>query len=378
MSSPDVATEHSSSVDVANHTDGTIQHKSALHTIPLQSPEDDINERKESNSPVAVDEFKKKVSVFNPYEFETKRLGKSPVDVKDTLKTSALEIFVEFFGMTRVELFGKPEYMAAIYNEGAVPATWQFLDKGNPMPSSPHMRCLTRFRLPAATEIDRSESYRVCLFTPENIPTDDKQQLNQIIPRQDDSWVYTQFKVSEGLQSDPMILDRRLLYTRSGELAKGNVSISFDFIHPIDLKCQPRRVKLDFGFLDGSPRRNRMYFELAKALKRGKWCPIHKSEVRCHEDAAMYSPFTVDSQDLNSGEINRMIRIEVYRWYKNGTTKLLGFVQTTFERMIALKTNDQLYWWPAEDGISAAKVIVREAKTSDMDVSLSLRMTSMF
>lgn len=345
------------SVPTVNEDNETI---SKLDDIPLK------------NKTTHVVDLKKKESLVNPFKHETKLLSAKQTDLVDTLKTAAVEIYLEFFGMSRVELFGKTECLAALFNEGTQPGTWQFLEKGESMSSGLHMRCFKKFRLPAATDVDRSESYLVCLFMAENI------QKGELTLTHGDAWAYAKFTIAEVLDCEEMIIDKRLTYSRSGAIAKGNVSFSLDFIYPIDSNNQHKGICIDFGFLEGCPRRNRMFFEMSKMLRRGKWTPFYKSEVRCFDDAAKYDLASIDAQDFHGGQLNKMNRLELFRWYKNGKTKLLGFVQTNFEKLLALKQGDQLYWWPAEDGISTAKIIVKDVKSTDTDFNLVLRMSSMF
>lgn len=285
----------------------------------------------------------------------------------ETLKTSAVEIYLEFFSMTRVELFGRTECCAIIFHEGTEPGWWQVLEKGEMMPSGLHMRCFKKFRLRAATEIDRSETYLVSLFATESAQT--QQELNFT-----EAWAYTEFTVAEVIDCKQMILDKRLKYGKSGVLAKGSVSVTLDIIYHMD--CD-KSISIDFGFLQGSPRRNRMYFELSKALRCEKWTPMYKSEVRAHYEASNFDLATLNVQAFHGGDVNKMVRLELFRWYKNGKTKSLGFVQTNFEKLIALKPNDQLYWWPSEDGISTAKTTILNVKSTDKSFVLSLRMASM-
>lgn len=341
---------------------------SKLDDIPLKI----VKEQNGDHQTIDVVDLNKKGSLVNPFKHETRLLSARQSNLVDTLKTAAVEIYLEFFGMSRVELFGKTECLAALFNEGTQPGTWRFLEKGEPMPTGLHMRCFKKFRLPAATDVDRSESYLVCLFMAENI------QKDELTLSHGDAWAYAKFTVAEVLECDEMIIDKRLNYTRTGAIAKGNVSFSLDLIYPIDSNNQHKRICIDFGFLEGCPRRNRMFFEMSKTLRCGKWTPFYKSEVRCFDDAAKYDLASIDAQNFHGGELTKMNRLELFRWYKNGKTKLLGFVQTNFEKLLALKQGDQLYWWPAEEGISTAKIIVKDVKSNDTEFNLMLRMSSMF
>lgn len=338
-----------------------------LQNIPLTNSENDTGFSLENGTSRNTDESK--VDLYDPSEAGAERSEENNLDILASLKTSAVELFVEFYGMTRIELFGRTHCFTVLFSEGTAPGSWDIADQSNLMPCEYHMRSFQRFRLRAATEVDRAETYLLALFASETIPVDRK------LLTAENAWAFAEFTVRQILESDQMILEKRLKYGKSGVLAKGSVSLALDVIYHVE---HDRKVALEFGFLTGSPRRNRMYFEICKALRRGKWTPLYKSEIRNHDEVNKFETASVDGQDLHGGDMSKLIRLELFRWYKNGRVKLLGFIQTNFEKLSNLKTNDQLYWWPAEEGISCAKVIVQDVMSTDKQLFLALRMANMF
>lgn len=340
-----------------------------FENIPLSSNDPHEQDDASARSRYSEKQSSKRSELYNPYENETKVFKRNDSALMSTLQTSAVEVYVEFFGMTRVELFGKSHCIAVIFNEGTSPGSWEPLDHGQQMPCEFHMRCFKKFRLRAGTEIDRAETYMVALFALDNarIPEKSLQASN--------AWAYTEFTVGEVLDCEQMMLERRLKYGKSGVMAKGTVSLTLDVIYHVE---GDRKVSIDFGFLPESPRRNRMYFEICKALRRGKWIPLYRSEIRCHDEAHEFKQVSFQEQEFHGGDLSKLIRLELFRWYKNGKTKLLGFIQTNYEKLSSLKPNDQLYWWPAENGISIAKVVVQGVKSDNRELVLSLRLANMF
>lgn len=314
---------------------------------------------------------KKRTGPYNPYELETKKMNKgSNSKMLESLKNNAVQVCVEFYGMTRMDLFGEARCYAVMFNQGTSQGSWQMVESSEYMKCMAHMRCFKKFRLRAGTEVDRDENMLIALFDAGRKETS---SIENIDPA--DAWALAEFSVADLLESDQMILERRLKYGKSGALAKGSVSLVLDMIYHSEYQ---QKVTINFGFLDGSPRRNRMYFEISKALRRGKWAPLFKSEVRNHDDVAQFNIVTFEGQDFHGGDADKLFRLELYRWYRSGKSKLLGFVQTNFSKLISLKKNDQLYWWPAQDGITTAKVNIQEVVVDEEQCVFSLRMANMF
>lgn len=312
---------------------------------------------------------KKRTGTYNPYERETRLAKKASEMVHSLQTTSAMELCVEFYGMTRIELFGEARCFAAVFTEGAVKGSWEELDRSEDMRCVTHMRCFKKFRTRAGTKMDREEHAMIALFPSRKV------MANEETLNPNDGWAYTEFTVSEVLSSEEMILERRLKQGRRGIQAKVTVSLALDVIYHIE---NEKKVTIDFGFLKNAPRRNRMYFEISKALRRGKWAPLYKSEVRSSTEVEKYDRVTFEPQDFHGGDESKLFRLEVYRWYKNGRFKLLGFVQTNFEKLSSLKAHDQLYWWPAPNGISSAKIILQEVESSSDACTFTLRLDNMF
>lgn len=312
---------------------------------------------------------KKRTGTYNPFERETMLAKKASEMVHSLQTTSAMELCVEFYGMTRTELFGEARCFAVLFTEGALNGSWEELDRSEDMKCTGHMRCFKKFRTRAGTEMDRQERAMIALF-PSRKGNPDEETLDP-----NGGWAHTEFTVSEVLDSDQMILERRLKQGKRGTEAKGTVSLVLDVIYHVEIE---KKVTIDFGFLKDAPRRNRMYFEICKALRRGKWAPLYKSEVRCSSEADKFDRVTFDSQDFHGGDESKLFRLEVYRWYRNGRFKLLGFVQTSFEKLSTLKANDQLYWWPAPNGITSAKIVIQEIEMNNLDHNFALRLSKMF
>ncbi len=119
-------------------------------------------------------------------------------------------------------------------------------------------------------------------------------------------------------------------------------------------------------------------FHELRCYKLDQSVGIYMSETKYHDNIEQFEIVKVDEQIFHGGDRHRMIRLQLRRWYKNGKTLLLGFVQTKFEKLLSFKPKDQLYWWPAENGLSTAKVSVKDLVKSYEDVSLTLRMANMF
>lgn len=386
---PASTTQPEFAVASVNHDKDTVLRDAARPTSP-QGAEDEERVCCDVHFPAdgafrypgseAVDEpFFSRRPTLHPYEKEEaeiirKRAGTDAANVLKSLLSSAVQVCVEFYGMTRLDWFGEARCFAALFTPGSSAGYWTMLERGESMRCTERMRCFKKFRLRAATQADRADEVAIALFdagAPAATALAEMRDVDLLTV----AWAYATFNVVDLLASDDMILERGLRYGKRGLQAKGSVSLVLDVIQHMK---QNQRIAFDIGFADGTPRRNRMYFEVCRALRRGKWSPLYKSEVRCREEADQFDIVTFDAQDFHGGDSAKLFRIEVYRWYKNGNTKLLGFIQTSYEKLKTMNQNDQLYWWPAQFGIESTKMVLEDIKRSEDEACYKLRMASMF
>lgn len=313
-------------------------------------------------SPMSSDEVEAQ-HIFNPFALRSnKSMHVRSLEILDSLNFHAVELVIECVGLARNEFFSNPQCFVAVFSEGVAPGQWQLLDKSEDMTGTSHMMFMKKFRLRAATALDRDERMLVAFFdrsTPKN-KLDPMKGLGS-----------AEFTVSQLLESKQMITEKNLRTGKQGSGVKGCVSLALEMVYHVE---EDQSITLDIGFLEDAPLRNRMFFVISRALRRGKWSPIYRSEVRLRNDVEKFEPVTLGAQEFHGGDIAKLFRLEVHRAYKNGRTKLLGFMQTSCEKLASMETNGQLYWWPAREGITSAKVLIQYAEKKDNDVWYSLRM----
>lgn len=363
--------------DTQPPSDETITRSQVHIPTPTHTPTTPKVVARVSTSMNVDEDVQKGKLVLNPFHLDMKKKKKQITSldasaIEETLRTSAVEMYFEFSGLsTGIDIFGtKSECFIVIFEPGSEQGIWQASYKSQLMPTSYKLTCDEGFRLRSATDVDRSERYYVSLFAFEHYS---KQDHELII---DHAWVSVDFTVQNVIQSKQMALNKQLRQGRDGMLLpKTSVVMTLDIIHHV---LTNRVIELNFGFLQDCQRRNRMFFKLLKAIRTDKWVCIYKSETRYHDNIEQYDIMKINEQQLHSGDTHKMVRLQLHRWYKNGKTILLGFVQTTFEKLLSFKPKDQLYWWPAENGLSTAKVSVKDIQVSDEKISLTLRMANMF
>lgn len=286
-------------------------------------------------------------------------------NVVESLKFNAVELTVEYAPFQRFGLQNPSSCFATVFNEGAVPGTWNMVDKSEVVQFAPRMKFIKRFRLRAGTDIDRDEKLKVAIIN--------GQHLGNVTPRLSKAVGVAQFTASDILDTKEMITEREL--ERSGSISRppGKVVLALDILYHVK---NDERITLDFGFMEGTPVRNRMFFIISRSLREGKWSPIYRSEVRHKEDIASYESVSFCSQEFNGGDASRLFRLELVRWYKNGKTKALGFLQTSLEKLKTMAVNGQLYWWPAQNGMTGVRVLIQNHSVSNDGSQFSLKIAS--
>lgn len=159
----------------------------------------------------------------------------------------------------------------------------------------------------------------------------------------------------------------------SGGRPRGALSIDADLIRHVH---PPSTVTIDFGIGGGDGlARNHFQFVLCRALHRGRWAPVNRSEPRVRAEAGAFGPTTLPTDVMCGGELRRLLRLEVYRYYLNGETALLGFVQVSLKKLSSMSEGGGLYWWHASGGITRAKVRLERVAVEGGDSTYGLRLT---
>lgn len=300
--------------------------------------------------------------IFNPFELRSRKsMHIRSQEILDSLNFHAVELVIEGQGLARSEMFSSPKCFVAVFSEGVAPGEWQLLDKSEDVVSTSHMRFMKKFRLRAATEVDREERMLVAFF-------DRSTPKNKLNPMK--GLGSAEFTVAHLLESQQMITEKSLKHGRQGSGVKASVILALEMVYHVE---QDQMITFDIGFLESAPLRNRMFFVISRALRRGKWSPVYRSEVRLRDDVENFEPVTLGAQEFHGGDMAKLFRIEVHRAYKNGKSKLLGFMQTSCEKLASMDMNGQLYWWPAREGITSAKVLIQYTEKKDNNVWYSLR-----
>ncbi|CAN8063802.1 unnamed protein product [Agarophyton chilense] len=311
------------------------------------------------------DEGVQEEEVFDPCGFSPRGvLSKGVPALIESLKFDALELHVEGHETTRLEFFAPAECFVVLFSEGSVPGTWEVTDRSETVRCSQHIRLLKKFRLRAATEVDRSEKVMLAFFDA-NTPSHSLEPKNAL--------GYEIFSAAELIESKELALNRQLRSEGWRFWGDARVLLSLDFLKHTSLN---EAISIEFGLDDESPRMNRMFFIISRSLPHGTWSPIYRSEVRTRNEVDKFDTVSIPSQDFHGGDESKNFRLELHRWYKNGKTRPLGFMQTSIQKLKSLESNSSMYWWPSEDGISCAKVIVVQALTSPCEAHFNLLLSA--
>lgn len=301
-------------------------------------------------------------ATVNPFQLRTKKsIRIRSEQLIESLDFNAAELAVECTGFGRFELFSNPRLLVALFTQGITPGEWELVGKSEDVPCSANMGFLKKFRVRAGTTLDREERMLLAVFdqTAEKVGLTPTRALGQ-----------AQFTIADILESKQMMMQKELQMRRKRANVKPSILLALEMVYHVD---HDQQITFEVGFLEDAPLRNRMFVVISRALRRGKWSPVYRSEVRVRQDVEKFDPITLGIQEFNGGDPSKLFRIEVHRAYKNGQSKLLGFVQTSYEKLSSMETNNQLYWWPAREGITSARVIIQSAESRGDDDWYSLR-----
>lgn len=296
-----------------------------------------------SDSCEDVAETKKKLSadgVFNPFELVTQKSRKFKTDALcDALTTNAVELGIELREISRMEFFQRNNMFVSVRVPGIQAGTWEELDCTESVTDSRSPHFVRKIRLPASSSYDREMEYQLHVYnTPVSGPPDAEVEFIG----------EASFTIAALLEAKQMSFEKAVLSPRS-KRSKGRIILSLDMIQHEE---KAEETVFDFGFTEDAPVRNRIFYVVSRAIQRGRFTPVYRSEIQTKEKLSKFDDVTLSSQELHGGDSSRLFRIEVYRYYKNGKTTLLGFVQTSLDKIKTCEPGAQLYWWPAISGFA--------------------------
>jgi hypothetical protein len=302
-----------------------------------------------------------RMSIENPFKIRNTRtlnLG----ELAEALKLQATELHIECFDLQRLDLFSKNMFFGVIFTSGKVKDEWEELDRTEIVPASNSPRFVKAVRLPSANESDRTTVYRLRIFH-------GKQKFQDLASSE--FFAESTFAISDILGETSLSIRRPLSSPRSGR-KKGDAILSLDLIQQVD---RDELIIFDFGFTEFAPLSNRLCFVIARALRKGRFAPVYRSETQSKQVLCKFEDACLVSQHLHGGDETRLFRLEVYQHHANGEMALLGYVQTSLEKLKTMEPGSALYWWPALNGLSFAHVKVVSRKVEDQRCWFVLRMT---
>lgn len=281
-------------------------------------------------------------TLFNPFKNNSSIRRGADEATKALSCTSAAELTIECRDLTRMEMFARNNVFVTLMSQGMEPGTWEEMYRTETVQDTRSPNFIRKFRLPASTVEDRETQYQLHVYNCQ-LNCDSTSPLSgmELIGT-------TQTTVAELLAVTQMTTENVVLSPRSGR-RKGSAFLTLDMI---DHEEQVEETTFDFGFTEDAPVRNRIFFVVSRSIQKGRFSPIYKSEVKVKEDLSKFEDVTLSSQELHGGDQGRLFRIEIYRFYLNGTTTLLGFVQTSLEKLKQCEPGAQLYWWPSMRGFT--------------------------
>lgn len=287
--------------------------------------------------------------------------GTVPPDVTRALQTQAVELCVEARIPHRTRNKTRALFIV-LFLRGAVPNSWAELDRTEAViaPDATY-RWVHKMRLPAATTLDRSEHVALAVFSKDG-PESPDDGLNASLSA-------CELRVAQLVQAPAMALDIELSSPRTGRV-RGSLALAADLVPHRE---HDELLTLDVGFDADAPARNRIIYVVSRSVPKGRWTPVYRSEVRTRGELDRFRPAVLTNRELNGDNDKRLIRIEFYRYYKNKSTALLGFCQTSLLSMRTCVLGAPIYWWPAQDGIPHARVLLTERQATEEASKFVLR-----
>lgn len=315
------------------------------------------------NPVCAADKKKKKKKLYNPFDLGTENGTHSQYSYAvdgSGIPTGEIELCVECRQHLRFTVFGYSRPFVVLFAQLPESSEWTELDRTERSPDAFNPKYVEWIRMRPTSAGEHNIPLCLSLFE------GTKFHAKSLSPNA--SIGNCHLTIQQVLSNPQMTLEANLQRPR-GKRPCGVMTIAA--LPP----CQPNsdeEVCLEVGFRAGAPTRNRMFFVVSRAIQKGRFAPVYRSEIQTKKNLN-FEGKKLPLALLYGDDPKRQIRIEMYRYYKKNISIQVAFCQTSFLSLKNVPAGSSLHWWTSENGLPNSRFVLENCSIVDGQYSFVLK-----
>lgn len=291
-------------------------------------------------------------------------LGNSVAETQATrlfvneLYDADLELCLECQFLPKVDVFSNSDPFAEVFQRDNSRGQWRLIGRTETLVNSHFPRFVKKFPVTAQPDHDMEKEILIKIFAKGSI-----QRAVRLGEASCTLWDIVsapgQCKVLKMNSIDPK-KDTWVIVT--GDASRNKMH-----------ELNPRSVTVHVKFDKTARPRSKMHFVICRALKKGRWTPVYRSEGHVHPDRD-FVPATVTFADMFCGDESKPARVEFFQKRAGVDPKLSGFVQFSVRQLEMMEDDMVMQWWSGQDAVAPGMIKMTKKEISAQSISISLTM----
>lgn len=289
-------------------------------------------------------------------------LGNSVAETQATrlfvneLYDADLELSLECQFLPKVDIFSNSDPFAEVFERQSGRDRWRSLGRTEALINSHFPRFVKKFAVTAQPDRDMEKEILIKVFA--------KGSIQRAVRLGEASCTLWDIVSAPG--------QCKVLKMDSIDAKKDTwVIVTGDALRSRMHELNPRSVTVHIKLDKTARPRSKMHFVICRALKKGRWTPVYRSEGHVHADRE-FSPATVTFADVFCGDETKPARVEFFQKRSGVDPKLSGFVQFTVRQLQAMKDGMVMQWWSGQDSIAPGAVMLTQKEVTPQSISIWL------
>lgn len=137
----------------------------------------------------------------------------------------------------------------------------------------------------------------------------------------------------------------------------------------------PRRVVVCVALAQSARPRAKMNFVVARALNKGRWAPVYRSED-ARRPSTEYAPAELRFVDVFGTTGVAMARVEFYQHRSSVDPKLIGFIQLGMRQVEKMEEGCVIQWMGGQGSVAPGNIMLAKKTVEAEEVKLWLSITN--
>jgi hypothetical protein len=272
-----------------------------------------------------------------------------------------LELSIECQFLPKVDLFSNSDPYAELYARAPHKTTWGLVGRTETIANAHFPRFVAKFTLDVQPDADMERELLVKVLARGNFskPT----RLGEATCR-----------VWDVVSAPGQCKVMRLAWSADPK-KESWVILSGDICRDRMHALAPRAVTLHVRLGESARPRSKTHYVVSRALKKGRWTPVYRSEGHAHADRE-YAPAALRFADVFAGDEAKPTRVEFYQRRVGVDPKMAGFVQFSVRQVERMEEGRAFQWWAGQDAVAPGDVMLVKKVVERDEIKLWIAVTN--